>query len=162
MGLHGQGFTRLVKMMDHVAGKINDPVIIQRGHTNYMPQNASSFSFKDNRDIEELYRSADIVVTHGGVGSIMDALVHGKPVIVVPRLSKLGEHKNDHQLDIATTFSKLGFILAVYNETELDTAIHAIKSGTVRLRSYDFGPERKRLTAHIDLYLRNLQSTKYQ
>ena len=162
VGLHSQGFERLVKKMDELAAMINDEVIIQLGHTKYTPKYAKNFRFTDNKGIEELYKKADIVVTHGGVGSIMNALIYEKPVIAVPRLLKYGEHKNDHQTDIVDFFSKLGLLTAVYDINELEKSIWFIKSGTAkRESSYSFGSEKRRLMNFLRLYLHNLEKQKY-
>lgn len=160
VGLHQQGFDRLVNMMDQISATTNERVIIQLGNTARSPRFSESFHFKDNQSIAELYMSADIVVTHGGVGSIMTALAYGKPVIVVPRLSKYGEHVNDHQLDIANAFSKLGFVLTASDLDELSERISSVKDGTATLRSYNFGQERTKLAKFISVYLHKLERSK--
>ena len=160
VGLHGEGFNRLVEMMEEIAAKTEDKVIIQIGRSNYVPRHAEFFRFREKKGMGDLYSSAEIIVTHGGVGSIMSALTYGKPVIVVPRLSDQGEHKDDHQLDIMTTFSKLGYILAAYNCTELEKAIYAIKNGEKKLRRYNFGLERQSMIDFLRLYLHNLERQK--
>ena len=60
---------------------------------------------------------SDLVITHGGVGSIVMALKMGKKVIAVPRLSAFGEHINDHQIQIVDSFNKQEFLIGL---TELD------------------------------------------
>jgi len=162
VGLHSQGFERLVKKMDEIATMINDEVIIQLGHTKYTPKYAKNFRFTDDKGVEELCKKADIVVTHGGAGSIMKALMYKKQVIAVPRLLKHSEARNDHQLDIVDFFSKLGFLTAVYDINKLEEAIRLIKSGTARGGSYySFGSEKEKLVDFIKLYLRHLESQKY-
>ena len=162
VGLHSQGFERLVKKMDEIAAMINYEVVIQLGHTKYKPKYAKSFRFTDNKKIEELYKKADIVVVHGGVGSIMKALMYKKQVIAVPRLSKYGEHKNDHQLDIVDFFSNLGLLTAVYDIKKLEESIRLIKSGIAKREPcYSFRSEKKKLVDFIKLYLNHLESQKY-
>ena len=70
-----------------------------------------------------LIKEADLVITHGGVGSIMSAVKLGKKVIAVPRLKKYDEHVNDHQLEIVDTFKKQGIIIGVNGVEELEQAI---------------------------------------
>lgn len=107
VGSHYQGFDRLIKKMDEIAGKIDEKVIMQIGHTNYKPVNAEYFDFvEDFGKIEELNRDARVVVSHAGAGSILTALKLGTPVIVVPRLKKYNEHMDDHQLEIAEVMSR--------------------------------------------------------
>lgn len=44
---------------------------------------------------------AEVVVTHSGVNSIISCMEREKPLIICPRLSKYGEHVDDHQNEIA-------------------------------------------------------------
>ena len=162
VGLHTQGFDRLVKKMDEIASIINDEVVIQLGHTKYTPKYAKNFRFTDIKRIEELYKKADIVVTHGGVGCIMKALMYNKPVIAVPRLSKYGEVKDDHQSDIVSFFSKSGLLTPAHDVNELEKNILLIKGDTAKRKPcYSFGSEKRRLVDFLKLYLHNLEHERY-
>ena len=55
-------------------------------------------------------RQADVIVCHGGPGSIADAWARGQMPIVVPRLRQLGEHVDDHQVDFCRKLAELGRI----------------------------------------------------
>lgn len=116
VGNHNQGFERLVKKMDEIAEKINEKVIMQIGHTNYKPANAEYFTFIENfEEIIRLNREARVVVSHAGAGSILTALEHKTPVIIVPRLKKFYEHMDDHQLEIAEAMSENQRVKVVYD-----------------------------------------------
>lgn len=160
VGLHKQGFDRLVKWADEIAGRTNENVFVQLGHTKYLPKYAKFFQFKAYQEIKELFRTANIVVTHGGVGSIMTALIYGKPVVAVPRLRRYGEAANDHQIDILNIFSKLGLVIEASSIGELEEAIRAINEGTAKLIHHSFGTERKKLIKFLELYLRDLEKKK--
>lgn len=56
--------------------------------------------FVPHRALLERFHEADCVVTHAGCGSIRDALSAGHVPVVVPRRRHLGEHIDDHQLDL--------------------------------------------------------------
>lgn len=114
------GFERLVKEMDEIAGKMEESVVMQIGKTSYEPKNAKYFRFVSAEEIERLYNDARVVVCHAGVGSILTALEHGKPVIAIPRLEKYGEHFDDHQLDIAGELKKEELITVVHDIRELE------------------------------------------
>ena len=116
-------FERLVRKMDYIAGHINEEVIMQIGETKYHPKHAKYFDFTSEQEIKELCRRAGIVVTHGGVGMILDALQEGVPVIVVPRLKKYGEVIDDHQLSLARELEKGNKVTVVYNIDELEAAL---------------------------------------
>jgi UDP-N-acetylglucosamine transferase subunit ALG13 len=116
VGNHNQRFDRLIKKMDEIAGKIDEKVIMQIGHTNYKPVNAEYFSFVDSfEEILRLNRDSRVVVSHAGAGSIVTALKQKTPVIVVPRLKKYNEHMNDHQLEIAHAMSDDKNVTVVYD-----------------------------------------------
>lgn len=117
------GFDRLTKKMDEIAGRVDEEVILQIGETTYEPKNARYFRFASKEEMDGLYDAARVVVCHAGVGSILTALEHGKPVIAVPRREKYGEHVDDHQLDIAGEMEKEGRITVVCDVGELEGAL---------------------------------------
>lgn len=123
VGMHPIGFERLVREMDKVAGRINEEVIIQIGGTKYTPQNARFFHFTTDEEIKELCRKARVVVSHGGVGTILDVLQEEKPLILVPRLKKYGEVIDDHQLYLVQELEKEVRITAVYDVGQLEEAL---------------------------------------
>ena len=128
VGTHTQGFPRLIRQMDDIAADLAEEVVMQIGVTDYTPQHARFFRFAGQDELERLNEEADVVVTHAGVGSILTALGYGKPVIVVPRLAALGEHTDDHQLQITAALSASGQVVAVTNVSELLPALAAARS----------------------------------
>ena len=77
---------------------------------------------------DEIKEKADLVITHGGVGSIVMALKMGKKVIAVPRLSAFGEHINDHQIQIVDSFDKQDFLIGVTELDDLEEALNKAKT----------------------------------
>lgn len=120
-------FSRLIKKVDEIAGKIKEEIIIQKGQTKYNPKNCKYFKFVSRDKFLEYIKKADIVITHGGVGIIINSLQQGKPTIVVPRRKKYNEHKNDHQMDIAKELESEGEILACYDVEYLEEKIRKAK-----------------------------------
>jgi beta-1,4-N-acetylglucosaminyltransferase len=117
------GFERLVRKMDNIAGRISEEVIMQIGQTKYRPKNAKYFDFTTEQEIKEFCRKARIVVTHAGVGMILNALQEEVPVIVVPRLKKYSEVIDDHQLYLTRELEKEEKITAVYEVDDLEVAL---------------------------------------
>jgi UDP-N-acetylglucosamine transferase subunit ALG13 len=74
-------------------------------------------------DLLERMRQADAVVSHGGSGSIADAIAAGHVPVVVPRLERLGEHVNDHQLEIVEALGEDGRIVPLHDLAMLSDAI---------------------------------------
>ena len=122
LGTQDKEFTRLLKMVEDEIkkGLIKGEVIVQAGQTKYKSNYMEIFN--------EYVKKCDYLITHGGVGSIISALKHNKKVIAVPRLSKYGEHVNDHQLEIVEEFGKLGYIKSATNKRELTKALEEIDS----------------------------------
>ena len=121
--MHPTGFERLVKEMDRIAGKIDEEVIMQIGGTKYAPHNTKHFSFATEGELKILCRKARIVVTHGGVGTVLDALQERSTVVVVPRLKKYGEVIDDHQLVFVQELEKQDKISAVYDVERLEEVL---------------------------------------
>ncbi len=126
VGTHEQPFDRLIKCIDQMVddGKINEEVIIQKGYTDYEPQNCESHKLIGYDDMKKYIADARIVVTHGGPASFVSPLSIGKIPVVVPRQYKYKEHVNDHQLDFAREVEKrMKNIIVAENEEEIINAI---------------------------------------
>ena len=143
------GFDRLVKEMDEIAGRADEEVIMQIGETAYEPKNAKCFRFASKEEMDGLYDDARVVVCHAGVGSILTALEHGKPVIAVPRREKYGEHIDDHQLDIAREMEKEGRITVVHDVGELEGALGGVSAAS-GIKVENEGKLVKALRVYID------------
>ena len=116
-------FRRLVEAADQAAARLPEKVVIQSGHTPYQALHAEQIPFVDLAQFEKLMSAARIVVSHGGSGTILMAVRMGKPTIVMPRRKHLGEHVNDHQLEITAELARTGRLCAVENAEELWAAI---------------------------------------
>lgn len=125
VGTHPQPFDRLFIELDRLVedGKIRETVFGQKGCTKYEPKNFECKKALNAREHCRAIKKARIVVSHGGAGSIINALASRKPLIIVPRLKKFCEHTNDHQLDLAAALEKKGKCVAVKNIKELGRAI---------------------------------------
>ncbi len=152
VGTHKQSFNRLLEKVDNLVAnnKIKEEVIMQIGHSTYEPRNVEWFRFTDFNRFNKIYKNARIIITHGGAGSIIDALSNNKPVIVVPRLKRFNEHVNDHQLDLTSILVRYKRISSVYNINELNKAILKIKKINI-LKS-----KRIHLCKKIEEFLKNL------
>ncbi len=117
IGTHPQGFNRLLKHIDMLAGKINEEIIIQRGFSSYVPRNASSFTFVD--DLSPYYSKARLVISHSATTVLEYLLTQKKPIITVPRQKKYGEHINDHQVEFALFLAKKTGIPAILSISDI-------------------------------------------
>ena len=117
LGTQDKQFTRLLKTIENeiINGNIKDKVIVQAGHTKYSSKYMEIFDLLDKDDFDEYIKNCDLLITHGGVGSIITGLKNNKKVIACPRLAKYNEHMNDHQKQIIERFTESGYIIP-YNE----------------------------------------------
>lgn len=117
VGLHPDGFDRLVQAADEMASWAEETVVIQRGGTEYTPRSTPYFDFADEAQMQQWLSEARVVVLHGGAGSIINALRSNKPLVVAPRLKRFGEVIDDHQLELAEVLSRQGKAIAVMDVT---------------------------------------------
>ena len=129
LGTQDKRFERLIKQVeDCVKNKtINEEVIVQAGYTEYQSKYLKIIDYVSHSDFEKYINDCSLLITHGGVGSIMNGLNKNKKVIVCPRLSKYKEHTNDHQLDIVNEFAKQGYIIPLNENDSLDDALKLAK-----------------------------------
>jgi UDP-N-acetylglucosamine transferase subunit ALG13 len=79
-------------------------------------------------NMKSYLRDADIVVCHGGTGSVITALREGCRTIVVPRAFEKGEHYDDHQQEITTAFAARGLVMQANSPEELASALIAARA----------------------------------
>ena len=128
IGTQKQPFDRLIKMLDESEELLNEEIIIQKGYTNIENKRYITYDFLDEVKFEEYIKKADLIITHSGVGSIINSLKYDKKIIAIPRLSKYKEHMDDHQIEIANKFENLGYIATLKENESLDDCIKNIKN----------------------------------
>lgn len=136
LGTQDKSFERLLQAIDReiINGVIKDKVVVQAGYTKYKTNNMEIYDLVPMDKFEQLIKECDLLITHGGVGSIITGLKNNKKVIAAARLEKYGEHTNDHQLQIIENFSNAGYILSLDNFDKLDEIIE--KSITFKPKEY--------------------------
>ncbi len=137
VGTHPQPFDRLLKELDMLVadGKLKAEIFAQTGNSIFEPMHFPSKRFVSGKQYEDSFSKANIVISHGGAGTIINALKAGKKTIVVPRYEKFGEHTNDHQVDLAKALEKEGKCLAVFDITELENALEKASKFKPKLAS---------------------------
>lgn len=126
LGTQKQSFNRLLDMIEK--SNINDKIIVQAGYTKYKSKKMKIRDFVNYQEMDKLIKQADLIITHGGTGSIVTAIKQGKKVIACPRLKKYGEHVDDHQKQIVDIFSEVGYILKLDENDNLDELVQKIKT----------------------------------
>jgi UDP-N-acetylglucosamine transferase subunit ALG13 len=113
-------FDRLIRTVDRWALDHARPdVIAQVGPTRYQPVAMKSFAHVAYDVFRDLQKDCTVMVCHAGMGSIITAMEFGKPIIVMPRNHKLGEHRNGHQFATLRQFGNRPGIYPAETELEL-------------------------------------------
>ena len=126
-------FDRFIQAIDLTLPYMNGVEVVgQVAKSDYQVKNFVVHEFLSPKDFEECFSRADLIVAHAGMGTIISALVKEKPILVMPRLAKFGEQRNDHQLATAMRFDKLGYINVAYDEVELMHKLKTIQIGPLK------------------------------
>lgn len=136
------GFPRLVEAVLDLKrrGVLPERVVAQVGTDGSLPAPVDGVEIVetlDFDDVQALLRDADIVVCHGGTGSLITALRAGCRTISIPRRFDLGEHYDDHQEEIIAAFAARGLIQMARESSDLEDAITRARSKTPILATTD-------------------------
>lgn len=141
VGTQKQQFNRFFELIKKSKELKKEEIVAQIGYTKFESKRICTFDFIPLDEMDKYIDKADIVITHGGVGTIFSALKKNKKVIAIPRLEKYGEHINDHQIEICEELEKEGYILYYKDGIDsLDKLIKKIKS--TNLKQYDTSDRR--------------------
>lgn len=113
-------FDRLVSTVDRwAATRGRNDVVAQIGSSSLEPASLRWHRFLDPPQFRDHFSSADLIVAHAGMGTILTALRYQKPLLVMPRRASLGEQRNEHQLATARHLMQLGKVTVAADEAEL-------------------------------------------
>lgn len=132
VGTQKQDFSRMFSLVE--ASKIleNEKIIAQSGYTAYQSDKIDNIPFMDEATFEEKIKEADMIICHGGVGTIFHALHQKKTVLVIPRLAKYHEHVNDHQLEVCTKLQEMGYLLYLQDGETVDEKLKQLQETTLK------------------------------
>jgi UDP-N-acetylglucosamine--N-acetylmuramyl-(pentapeptide) pyrophosphoryl-undecaprenol N-acetylglucosamine transferase len=138
-------FPRMVEMVINAKAKglIPERVIIQTGTgcpplVGHLPVEGIEFVETMPFDaVQDVLSRADIVVCHGGTGSIITALRAGCRIVSVPRLFALAEHYDDHQAEITRAFAARGLLERADDDTAFAVALDKVRSATPQRATTD-------------------------
>lgn len=147
-------FDRMIEMVAALKtqGAIPEDIVFQTGIGGLAPPGMTAFETLPFDSIKSYLRDADIVVCHGGTGSVITALREGCRTIVVPRAFEKGEHYDDHQQEITNAFAARGLVTPANSPEELAAALIAVRAAKPVLATTNPA----KLTAHLDTVLEQL------
>lgn len=119
LGTQPQPFFRL---LDELHQLIDDQhlllahqnIVVQHGHTPFgkYQNEMTGFAFLEHSEYYNYIKQADIIITHGGAGSIFDALAEHKKIIALPRLAIFHEHVDNHQQELTKKLFEEEYIIS--------------------------------------------------
>ena len=129
LGTQDKSFERLLKAIDEQIEmkNIKEKVIVQAGSTKYKSKNMKILDLIPIKDFNSYIKKSKYIISHGGVGTILDAIKMKKKVKLVPRLKEYGEHEKKHQIEITDEFAKGGYIIPCKDLNNLGSAIEKIE-----------------------------------
>jgi UDP-N-acetylglucosamine--N-acetylmuramyl-(pentapeptide) pyrophosphoryl-undecaprenol N-acetylglucosamine transferase len=122
-------FDRMIEMVANLkaSGEISEDVVYQTGIGGLAPAGVKTFETLSFDRVNSYLREADIVVCHGGTGSVITALREGCRTIVVPRVFEKGEHYDNHQSEITNAFAARGLVIPANSPEELTSALRSAR-----------------------------------
>lgn len=124
-------FDRLVRIVDGWARERGrSDVFAQIGSGAWAPEHIPFATMLEPVEFRERLTTARIIVSHAGMGTILSALQHSKPILVMPRKGALGETRNDHQLATSRKLLEMGKINVAFEAPELLAALDRLDDFT--------------------------------
>ena len=122
LGTQDKEFPRLLEAVEKL-DLGDEEIIAQVGSTQFKSKKMKVYKYVSQERHHEYMKKARCIITHAGVGTILEGLKLHKKMIVAARLKKFGEHVNDHQLQLLETFAEDRYILPLYDFEKLGELI---------------------------------------
>ena len=113
--------------MDYLAGEgffEGETVLMQAGNSeHFKAQHCTQEGFLPIDRYQQLIQEADLVICHGGAGTLIHVFQAGKVPVVMPRRRKYGEIIDDHQLELLEVLASEGRVILAHEPDELCGAV---------------------------------------
>jgi UDP-N-acetylglucosamine transferase subunit ALG13 len=121
-----QYFDELIDEVDRLAGlgAFGQPVLAQIGLAKRTPKHIDYVTFDKN--MLETARSADMIITHAGTGSLCEFIALGRPFIAVVNDTKAG----NHQLEFLEHLSSLYDFCWICSPRDLEKCLRHARPAT--------------------------------
>ena len=148
LGTQDKTFERLLEAVEKL--KLDEKIIAQTGSTNFKSNKMEIHNFLSPEEFNRCMKEAKVVITHAGVGTIIQGLNLHKKMIVAARKKEYKEHVNDHQEQILRTFASSGYIIPLDNFNDLEKLIE--KDFTPK----EYKSNNKQFIENLDNEIKNL------
>lgn len=134
-------FDRLIAAVDALAAEFPGyEFVAQSLGGKYVPKNLTPLGFLDPKEFEEYFNRAGLIISHAGIGTIVSALTKNKPLLMMPRWAKMGEHRNNHQITTVKKFQELGYVHVAQDEEDLSKQLTIMLKTTTFRVLHQAGP----------------------
>ena len=117
-------FDRMMRVVDDwVCQNGRQDVFAQIGKGGWEPPHIRFAHFLAPPEFTQYFESAHVIIAHAGMGTILAALHYGKPILVMPKMASLGEHRNEHQTATARRMMALVGVNVAFDAAELRSCL---------------------------------------
>lgn len=138
-------FDNLIRHVDALLaeGCCDDEFVVQIANGKYEPMHCDFF--RTAPSLASYYERADVVVSHGGVGTILDVLAHGKPLVAVAN----SDLQDDHQSEFLEMLNKSEIL---HWNRRLEDLASSIRDARARQSAYSrLVTPHERIAREVDL-----------
>jgi beta-1,4-N-acetylglucosaminyltransferase len=139
-------FDALVIAADRLVATTDEPVVIQIGHGEVEPQHARWLRFAPSLD--PFYEQADVVVTHGGLGTVTEVLRRGLRMVGVSNPDRFDRHQDQ----ILQALEQAGHLIWCRDLADLPAAIQRARQA----QFVPYQPPTSHIHRVVDRFLRDL------
>lgn len=118
VGTPEKQFNRLIEGVDQLAAVVKERILVQIGHSTYIPRRCDYFKFCSSEEMLLHISNASIVISQAGFGIIGNAIRLNKPLILVPREFKYGE-AIDKQYELAEYLANQNASIVCVRDTDI-------------------------------------------
>jgi UDP-N-acetylglucosamine transferase subunit ALG13 len=119
-------FDRMIEAVDTVTPMFGDKeVIAQVFGMQYKPKYLKTLDYIAPGDFKNYIQQSELIIAHAGTGTILSVSQLQKPLIVFPRLGKLKETRNDHQMATCRMLEKSCNLQVAYTIEQLREKVQA-------------------------------------
>ncbi len=119
-------FDALVEAMDRIAPSLGEEVVAQIGRGRYEPVNLRWF--RSAPSLEPYYRQADLIVSHGGLGTVVEVASMGKPLVALSNPDRYDRHQDD----LLGYMERQGHLLWCRDLAQLEADVRRARATTFR------------------------------
>lgn len=136
---HQMPFDRMLRLVDRWSQHHRrTDLFAQIGESDFRAKHFPCEQWLTPAEYRERLEACTGIISHAGTGTIIQGLMLGKPILVLPRLARHAETRNDHQVGTARYFESRGLLMAAYDDEGFSRALEQFETFTPRERMTEF------------------------